>query len=49
MDINEYISSGILELYVYGSLTDEESREVTSVLNQFPEVRTEVEEIEEVL
>ena len=49
MDINEYISSGILELYVYGSLTDEESREVTIVLNQFPEVRTEVEEIEEVL
>tara|TARA_R100001369_G_scaffold20091_1_gene36660 strand:- start:139359 stop:140153 length:795 start_codon:yes stop_codon:yes gene_type:complete len=49
MDINEYISSGILELYVYGSLTEEESREVTRILNQFPEVRTEVEEIEETL
>lgn len=49
MDINEYISSGILELYVYGSLTDEESREVTRILNQFPEVLSEVDEIEETL
>lgn len=46
MDINEYINSGILELYVYGALTDEESAEVTRVLKQYPAVKAEVEEIE---
>ncbi len=49
MDINNYISSGILELYVYGALSETESREVTRVLKQFPEVESEVEEIEEAL
>ena len=46
MDIKEYISSGILELYVYGALTEAESREVSQVLKKHPEVRKEVEEIE---
>ncbi|MUP47188.1 anti-sigma factor [Gramella sp. BOM4] len=46
MDIKEYISSGILELYVYGALTEAESREVSRVLKEHPEVRKEVEEIE---
>lgn len=46
MDIQEYISSGILELYVYGALTEAESREVSQVLKEHPEVRKEVEEIE---
>ncbi|TRO66714.1 anti-sigma factor [Christiangramia sabulilitoris] len=46
MDIKEYISSGILELYVYGALTEAESREVSQVLKKHPEVRQEVEEIE---
>lgn len=49
MDINNYISSGILELYVYGALTEGESREVSKVLKQFPEVEEEVEEIEAAL
>lgn len=49
MDIKEYISSGILELYVYGALTEAESREVSQVLKKHPEVRQEVEEIETVL
>ncbi|TVZ27614.1 anti-sigma-K factor rskA [Gillisia sp. Hel_I_86] len=49
MDINNYISSGILELYVYGALSEPESREVTRILKQFPEVESEVEEIEEAL
>lgn len=49
MDINNYISSGILELYVYGALTEAESREVSRTLKQFPEVESEVEEIEEAL
>lgn len=46
MDIKEYISSGILELYVYGALTETESHEVSQVLKEHPEVRKEVEEIE---
>lgn len=49
MDIKEYISSGILELYVYGALTEAESREVSQVLKKHPEVRQEVEEIETAL
>ena len=46
MDIQEYISSGVLELYVYGALTETESREVSNTLREYPEVRKEVEEIE---
>lgn len=46
MDIQEYISSGILELYVYGALTEAESREVSQALKEHPEIRKEVEEIE---
>lgn len=49
MDIQNYISSGILELYVYGALSEKESREVSAVLKQYPEVRAEVEEIEKAL
>lgn len=49
MDIEEYISSGILELYVYGALTEEESREVSKALKEHPEIRREVEEIEHAL
>ncbi len=49
MNIQEYISSGILELYVYGALSDAESREVSKVLLEDDEVRTEVEEIERAL
>ena len=49
MDIKEYINSGILELYVYGALTDAESAEVTRILKQYPEVEAEVTEIEAAL
>ncbi len=49
MDIEEYISSGILELYVYGALTEPESREVTEALREYPEIQKEVEEIEDAL
>jgi anti-sigma-K factor RskA len=49
MDIQKYISSGILELYVYGALSEKESREVSGVLKDYPEVETEVEEIEKAL
>lgn len=49
MNIQEYINSGILELYVYGALTEEESAEVSRVLQQYPQVKAEVEEIEAAL
>lgn len=49
MDIQKYISSGILELYVYGVLSEKESREVSRVLKEYPEVKAEVEEIEKAL
>lgn len=49
MDINKYIESGILELYVYGVLSESESAEVTRTLKKYPEVRVEVEEIEKAL
>lgn len=49
MNIQEYIASGILELYVYGALTEEESAEVTRMVKKHPEVRAEVEEIERAL
>lgn len=49
MNIQEYIESGILELYVYGALTPEESEEVSTNLAQYPEVKREVEEIETAL
>ena len=49
MELQEYIDSGILELYVYGALTEEESIAVSTFLLQHPEVKEEVEEIERVL
>lgn len=46
MEPKEYISSGILELYVFGALSEEESREVSRMLREHPEIKQEVEEIE---
>ena len=46
MELEKYISSGILELYVYGALPEEESLKVTQELKQHPEILKEVEEIE---
>lgn len=48
-EIREYISSGILELYVYGALSESESAEVTRMLKHYPEIKAEVEEIEAAL
>lgn len=48
-NIEEYISSGILELYVYGALDEKESREVSEALKEHPEIKKEVEEIEAAL
>jgi len=49
MDIQNYINSGILELYVYGALSEKESRQVSLELKKYPEIKAEVEEIEEAL
>ncbi len=49
MDIQQYISSGILELYAAGALSPDEVRAVEKVLAEYPEVRQELYEIEDVL
>lgn len=46
MDIKEYIASGILELYVAGSLSEKENEEVYEMLLKYPELLTEVQKIE---
>ena len=46
MDINAYIESGILELYVAGTLSEKENKEVYMLMQQHPEIQKEVLEIE---
>lgn len=49
MDIEKYISSGILELYVYGALSEKENAEVYKALKEYPEIEEEVRAIEKSL
>lgn len=46
MNIREYIESGILELYVFGLLTEEENAEIRSVAAEHPNVQEEIIAIE---
>lgn len=46
MNIKEYIESGILEAYVLGTLSPDESREVAQTVAQYPELVKELEAIE---
>ena len=46
MDITAYIESGILELYVAGALSENETKEVYELMRQHPEILQEVLEIE---
>lgn len=46
MDINNYIASGILELYVAGALSEKENQKVYEAIQNYPELLTEVESIE---
>ncbi|MCB0509144.1 MAG: anti-sigma factor [Chitinophagales bacterium] len=46
MNIKEYIESGVLELYLLGSLSAEEEREVAKLLKEHPELQKELERIE---
>lgn len=47
MNINTYIETGVLELYVLGQLADTELAEVEDMMSRHPEVRQEVQAIEE--
>jgi anti-sigma-K factor RskA len=49
LDIKEYISSGILEMYVMGMLSEEENMLVEEYAEEYPEVKQEIERIEEAL
>ncbi|RAJ02574.1 anti-sigma-K factor rskA [Chitinophaga skermanii] len=42
MDVNRYISSGIIESYVAGLTSEQESKEVQAYMLQFPEVKQAV-------
>ncbi len=46
MDIEKYIASGILELYVAGLLSEKENAEVHENAMQYPEIKAEIEAIE---
>ncbi|MEL6252321.1 MAG: anti-sigma factor [Bacteroidota bacterium] len=48
-DPKEYISSGILELYVSGKLSESEADEVRRMADEYPEIQAEILEIEESL
>jgi hypothetical protein len=48
METKEY-DSGILELYVYGLLSDTENEEVTTMANTHPEIKDEIIAIEKQL
>jgi anti-sigma-K factor RskA len=46
MESKEYIESGVLELYVYGLLSESENDEVTAMSNRNPEIKAEIISIE---
>lgn len=46
MNSREYIESGILELYVFGKLSEDEKREVQQMAADNPSIRTEIAAIE---
>ncbi|WP_047415719.1 anti-sigma factor domain-containing protein [Cellulophaga sp. Hel_I_12] len=46
MDIDKYIASGILELYIAGTLTEDENLDVLSYARKHPEIQAEIEAIE---
>lgn len=46
MNVEEYIASGILELYVAGALSEKENDEVFSNIQQYSEIAGEMEKIE---
>ncbi|MCC5943536.1 MAG: anti-sigma factor [Bernardetiaceae bacterium] len=49
LNIEKYIESGILNLYVLGVASDEEMREVEALMRKYPEVRQEVRTAQEAI
>ncbi|KAA1247032.1 hypothetical protein [Aquimarina sp. RZ0] len=49
MDSKQYISSEILELYVYGTLSEKENIEVYNTLKKYPEIEDEINEVKKSL
>src|SRR5688572_1560816 len=49
MDVKEYISSGVLELYAMGALSDSERNEVEKVCISYKEIADELDRVQEVL
>jgi anti-sigma-K factor RskA len=49
METKEYINSGILEIYVYGLLSETENEEVTIMANTYPEIKEEIIAIEKAI
>lgn len=49
MNVEEYISSGILELYVSGLLSEAENKEVLAMAQKHPEIQSEIEAIEQTM
>jgi anti-sigma-K factor RskA len=49
METKEYIESGILELYVFGALTESETAEVAKMASQNKEIQTEILSIEKAI
>ena len=46
MDVEKYIASGILELYIAGILSDKENLEIANYAKEYPEIQKEIEAIE---
>ncbi|GAA6767717.1 hypothetical protein AAFH68_36670 [Flavobacterium sp. CGRL1] len=46
MEANQYIESGILEMYVYGLLTEKENLEIAELARENPEIESEIISIE---
>ena len=49
MESKEYLESGILELYVYGLLSESENDEVAAMSNRNPEIKAEIISIEKAI
>lgn len=49
MNLQEYISSGIIESYVLNQISDEERTELEAMATKHPEIKAEIRAVEEVL
>lgn len=49
MNTREYIESGVLELYIFGKLSESENEEVQVYANEYPEIKQEIESIEKAI